>query len=122
MLVFFSKLLLKIGDIISNSNINNKLNNKVRGIKGKTIFLLFILFSLTNFDIAVGSPIEQRVIKRLNVGNIREYVPIPSVFIALVKLIFIIIPNILVMKPPIIKIIVDFINLFFIIKIYDCVC
>ena len=42
--------------------------------------------------------------------------PIPLVLIVLVNTIFINMPNILVRKPPIIRIIVDLINLFFIIK------
>ena len=42
--------------------------------------------------------------------------PIPLVEIVLVKVIFIIMPKILLMNPPMIKIIVDLIKLFFIIQ------
>ena len=71
-ILFLSRYLLNKGDIISNSIINSKLNNNIIGIVGKTIFLLLILFSLTSFDIAIGSPREHNVINRLNVGNINE--------------------------------------------------
>lgn len=84
----------------------------------KTTFLLLFFFSLTSLEIAMGSPREHRVINRLKVGSIREYKPIPSVDMALVRAIFIIIPNTLVIRPPNIKIMVDFINLFFIFNIY----
>ena len=92
-----------------------KLKTNIIGIIERIIFLLLCSPSLISLDIAIGSPKEQRVIKRLNVGNTKEYTPIPSVDMALVKAIFIIIPKILVMKPPNINIIVDFIKLFFII-------
>ena len=91
-----------------------KLNNNISGIIDRTIFLLLFLPSLTNLDIATGSPKEQSVINKLNVCNIKEYIPIPSVLIALVSAILIIIPNILAINPPNINIIVDFIKLFFI--------
>lgn len=113
----FSNLLLSVGDSIKMVIINKRLNSSIIGIVGNIIFLLFIFFSLISFDIAIGNPNWHKVINRLNVGNIREYIPIPLVFIILVRLIFIIIPSILDMKPPIINIIVDFINLFFIIYI-----
>lgn len=48
------------------------------------------------------------------VGVIREYSVIPSKPIFLVYIILIISPNILVIHPPISRINVDFINLFFV--------
>lgn len=79
-----------------------------------TIFLLLVLFSLTILDMAVGSPREHKVMKRLKVGKTNIYKPIPSVDTTLVNTTLIIIPNILLMKPPIRRIIVDLINLLFI--------
>jgi len=49
------------------------------------------------------------------VGIIIEYIAIPSKFIILVYTTFIIRPNILVKNPPIIRNIVDFKNIFFIV-------
>ena len=82
----------------------------------KTIFLLRLFSSLTNLDIATGSPKEQRVINRLKVGSIKEYNPIPLTEIILVNIIFINIPNILEINPPNISMIVDLTKLFFIIN------
>ena len=48
------------------------------------------------------------------------YKPIPEEVTLLVKAILINIPSILVIKPPIIKIIVDLIKLFFIFKYMYC--
>ena len=78
------------------------------------IFLLLFLFSLISLDIDIGNEKVDRVIKRLNVGKISIYSPIPLVVIALVRNILITILNILVNKPPIRRIIVDLINLLFI--------
>ena len=78
------------------------------------IFLLLFLFSLISLDIDIGNENVDRVIKRLNVGKINIYSPIPLVVIALVRNILITILNILVNKPPIRRIIVDLINLLFI--------
>ena len=78
------------------------------------IFLLLFLFSLISLDIDIGNENVDRVIKRLNVGRINIYSPIPLVVIALVRNILITILNILVNKPPIRRIIVDLINLLFI--------
>ena len=78
------------------------------------IFLLLFLFSLISLDIDIGNEKVDRVIKRLNVGKINIYNPIPLVVIALVRNILITILNILVNKPPIRRIIVDLINLLFI--------
>lgn len=78
------------------------------------IFLLLFLFSLISLDIDIGNENVDRVIKRLNVGKINIYSPIPLVVIALVRNILITILNILVNRPPIRRIIVDLINLLFI--------
>ena len=78
------------------------------------IFLLLFLFSLISLDIDIGNEKVDRVIKRLNVGKINIYNPIPLVVIALVRNILITILNIFVNKPPIRRIIVDLINLLFI--------
>ena len=78
------------------------------------IFLLLFLFSLISLDIDIGNEKVDRVIKRLNVGRINIYSPIPLVVIALVRNILITILNILVNRPPIRRIIVDLINLLFI--------
>lgn len=78
------------------------------------MFLLLFLFSLISLDIDIGNEKVDRVIKRLNVGKINIYNPIPLVVIALVRNILITILNILVNKPPIRRIIVDLINLLFI--------
>ena len=59
---------------------------------------------------------RDKVINKLNVGNIIIYIPIPSLPILLASAIFITIANNLVIPPPIIRIIVDLINLFFIIN------
>ena len=66
--------------------------------------------------IEVDKDIVQRVMNKLNVGNTNIYRPMPSSLILLVKNIFKIMARALVTAPPIIKIIVDFINLFFIVN------
>ena len=86
------------------------------GIVDNTIFLLLLVFSLTSFDIEVGRPKVDKVINKLKVGRTNIYSPIPSVDTTLVKTILITILNILVINPPIIKIIVDLINLLFIVS------
>ena len=111
-----SKLLLKKGAIKNKLTINSKLNNNATGTIDNTIFLPRLFSSLTNLDIATGSPKEQRVINKLNVGSIKEYNPIPLTDIILVSIIFINIPNILEINPPNISIIVDLTKLFFIIN------
>ncbi len=65
-------LLLKNGAIRNSSSINIILNINAKGIIGRITFWLFNFCSLTNFDMAVGNPSEQSVMKRLNVGSIRE--------------------------------------------------
>lgn len=86
------------------------------GIIPSTIFLLFLVFSETSFDIAIGSDRVAMVMKRVYVGIISMYSPIPSTPIILVVIILIIIPSIFVINPPIIRIIVDFINFSFIVN------
>jgi hypothetical protein len=91
-----------------------RLNKREIGIIDNTNFLLFVLFSLTNLEIDTGIPKVQRVIKRLNVGRINIYNPIPCSVMLLVKTILIIIPKTLVIIPPNIRIKVDLTNLLFI--------
>lgn len=88
------------------------------GIVLINIFLLLYLSSETNFDIAMGILKLVIVMASEKVGRINIYKLTPSKPIVLVIIIFINNPNILVMKPPIIRIIVDLINLSFIIYIY----
>ena len=113
--MLFNRLFARYGAIKNIITIKNILNRMVMGIIERTIFLLLSFCSLINLEIAIGNPKEHRVINKLNVGNIREYIPIPLVVIVLVRTIFIIIPNILLINPPNINIIIDFIKLFFII-------
>ena len=47
------------------------------GRKPKTNFLLFLVPSATSLLIAVGKLNVAIVINKLNVGNIKEYIPIP---------------------------------------------
>ena len=89
------------------------------GIREKISVLLLTLSSAITLLMATGRDKVQRVIKRLKVGSINIYIPIPSVPIILVAMILIIIPNNLVNPPPIIRIIVDLINFSFILKIYE---
>ena len=77
----------------------------MRIVVGITIFLLLFFFSDTSLVIAVGTPRLHKVIKRLKVGRTNMYSLIPSVPIVLVNTILIIIPNILVIRPPIINMI-----------------
>ena len=83
------------------------------GIIDSTICLLLFLSDISLL-IEVDNDNEHNVMNKLNVGNTIIYVAIPVFPMALVKNIFIIIANNLVIPPPIIKIIVDLINLFFI--------
>ena len=96
-------------------SISNRLYSNIIIVVGIIITLLFFFFSDTSFVTAIGTPRLHRVINRLNVGNTSIYSLIPSVPIVLVNTIFIIIPNIFVIKPPTTRMRVDFINLFFII-------
>ena len=67
------RFLLKKGAIISRITIKPRLNSKINGMGVKTIcLLLFLLFSLTNLEMATGNPREHNVINRLKVGRIRE--------------------------------------------------
>ena len=83
------------------------------GIVPKTIFLLLVKFSDINLEIAIGRDKVAIVMNKLKVGIIKVYKPIPSRPIILVVIILITIPKILVIKPPIIKIIVPLINFSF---------
>lgn len=91
----------------------NKLNKRIVGIIDKTNFWLFFFCSLTSLDKEVVTPILPKVIKRTKVGNTNIYKPIPSVPTTLVNIILITIAMILEIKPPIMRMSVDFINLFF---------
>ena len=81
-------------------------------------FLLLYFSSDTSLDIAIGILKLVIVIASEKVGRIRVYKLTPSMPIVLVIIIFINRPNNLVMKPPIIRIIVDVINFSFIVYIY----
>lgn len=93
------------------------LNNIAIGIIPSTTFLLFLLFSETSFDIATGRDNVAIIMNNPYVGIINIYSPIPSIPIILVVIILIIILSIFVINPPIIRIIVPFINFSFILKI-----
>ena len=97
-----------------SKNINIKLYNKLGGIIDNITFLL-LLFSATNLLIEVDKDKVDNVINKLKVGSTNIYKDTTLVPIFLVSTIFIIIENILVNNPPIIKIKVDLINLLFII-------
>ena len=92
----------------------NKFINKVIGIIDKYSFLLFLLFRATNLDNAIGKPIWAIFINNIIEGRINMYNDSPSIPRLLVIIIFIIIPSIFVIKPPISRIVVDMINFFFI--------
>lgn len=79
----------------------------------KNSFLLFLVFSDISLDSAKGKPKLLKLIKSVNVGRINMYIPKPFVPIILAIIILIIIPSILVINPPINKIIVDLINFSF---------
>ena len=86
------------------------------GIIENIIFLLLLFDSAIKLLIAKGSPNCANVISSEYVGKIMLYRFIASLDTVLVKIIFITNPNNLVNNAPIIKISVDLINLFFIIK------
>ena len=90
---------------------------KIIGIAEKTIFLLLYLSSLTSLETLVGRLNCDNDINKEKVGNINMYKLIPSNPINLVLITLITIPNTLVIKPPMIKIIVDLIN-FSLVKLY----
>ena len=115
----FNKLLLmKLLDMIKNNMINKSTKRDI-SIDVNTKFLVLYLSLAIKTLSAVGRPNCDKLINSKKVGMIIEYKPIPSVPINLVKIIFIIIPSIFVKKPPITKIKVAFINLFFILKFYS---
>lgn len=103
---------------INNKDIIIRLMKIEIGIKENTKFLLFLLSSAINLEIAIGNPNPARVIIKEKVGIIIIYSPMPSVVNNLDIIIFIIIPNILVIKPPIIKIKVVLIKVVFFILDY----
>ena len=82
------------------------------------MFLLLYLSSDTNFDIDIGRLSCVIVIAKEKVGKINMYKLIPSIPTTRVIMTLIKRPNNLVIKPPIIKIIVDMINFSFIIQVY----
>lgn len=86
---------------------------KDRGTVDITSFLLLCDSSATSFDIATGKPSCDNVTNKVKVGNISMYRPMPFIPIILVVKILINIPNIFVIAPPIINIIVDLINFSF---------
>lgn len=98
------KIIIIILIIITTGNIEN-IN-----------FLLFLVSSPINLDKARGKPNWLKLISSVKVGRISMYNPNPLVPISLAITIFISMPNIFVNRPPISKIIVDFINLFFILN------
>ena len=110
------RLIPMIGESIIIKNINIIFIIINNGNIEKYSFLVFLFSSDINLDKARGSDILLKFISNINVGNISIYIPSPLVPIILAIIIFIIIPNIFVRKAPIIKIIVDLINLFFIIN------
>ncbi len=112
---FFSKYVDINGDMIINKNIKNILNNRLGGIIDN-ITVLLLLFSANNLLTEVDRDIVDNVINKLKVGSTNIYRDTPLVPIFLESTILIIIENILVKNPPIIKIKVDLINLLFIIK------
>ncbi len=89
----------------------------VIGIIEKKSFLLFLVFRATNLDKAMGRPNWDRLMNKDIVGSISIYNDKPSIPIFLVIIIFINIPKILVINPPARRIIVEVINLFFIVNI-----
>ena len=101
-------------DVISNISIINRLIISDIGIIDSTKFLLLDLSSATSLLIAIGNPNCAIVISSINVGVISIYIPSVYVPTSLFVTIFMIIPNILVINPPITSIIVDFRNEFFI--------
>lgn len=91
--------------------------NNVIGIIDKYNFLLFLLFKATNLDKAIGRPICPKLINKEKVGRINIYKDNFSIPRDFAIIILIIRARILVIKPPIRRIIVDNINFCFIIKL-----
>ena len=79
----------------------------------KTIFLLRTVFSLTSFDILIGRAKEAKVMNKLKVGVTIVYKLIPSSPITRVYKTRITKLSILVMNPPIKRIIIDVLNVSF---------
>ena len=115
----FNKLLLKkVLDIIRNSIIIISIKREIRIDVNTKFLVLYLSLAIKIFN-AVGRPSCAMLLSSKKVGIIIEYNPIPSVPINLVKIILIIIPSDLVKKPPIIRMRVDLINLFFIVQVYS---
>ena len=91
------------------------ISNDTGIIENNTFLLLFLLLAITLL-IASGKPNWANVINNEYVGIIILYKFIASLLTILVNIIFIIKPNNFVNNAPIIKINVDFTNLFFIFK------
>lgn len=85
------------------------------GITEAKSCLLFLVSSAINFDKAIGRPNCEIPINNEKVGRINMYRPRPVGPIFLEITIFISMPRSLVMRPPIVKMIVDLINFSFII-------
>ena len=82
------------------------------------IFLLLYFLDDINTFKAFGKLSWAILLSSNRVGIIIEYKPIPVVPIILVRTIFVSSPSTFVKNPPITKIIVDFINIFFIVQVY----
>ena len=83
-----------------------------------TIFLLlYFLDDISTFK-AFGKLNPAILLRSKRVGIIIEYKPIPVVPIILVNTILVNSPITFVKNPPITRIIVDFINIFFIVQVY----
>lgn len=114
-LLLWSRVVEIKGDNIIIMIANMILIDIVRGIIERNNFLLFLLFNATNLDKATGSPIWPKFINNDRVGRINVYRDIRSMPIILVMTIFITMLSIFTMSPPTKSIIVDLINLFFIV-------
>lgn len=86
---------------------------KVIGMSENTRFLLFLFSSATSLLTATGKPRLAIAIRRVKVGVINMYTPVPSVLSVLARTIFINMLIIFVSILPIVSIITDFMNLFF---------
>lgn len=111
---FFNRFVARYLDDIINISIRDMLNSIIRGIIDRTNFLLLFFFSLTSLDTAMGRPRFAIVINRPKVGSTSMYSPNPVGPMFLVRYILITMAIILLIRPPRIRIRVDFINLFFI--------
>ena len=67
----------------------NTFSIRIIGMSENTSLLLFLAFSATNLLIATGNPKLAIAIRRVNVGVISIYIPVPSVFKVRANTIFI---------------------------------